>query len=55
MKLNWTDLETPNEIARGRAACFREYLTRPLDIDRFLKPVDAAATPRPESQPRAPA
>ncbi|MFM1890954.1 MAG: hypothetical protein RLZ44_31, partial [Pseudomonadota bacterium] len=43
----------PKDLARGRAAGFKEYLTKPLEVDRLMRILDellgtpAAADPRP--------
>jgi CheY-like chemotaxis protein len=30
----------PNDLARGKAAGFLEYLTKPLDVDKLLRVID---------------
>jgi DNA-binding response OmpR family regulator len=35
----------PKDLARGRAAGFRDYLTKPLDVDRLLAVVDGIMDP----------
>ncbi len=34
----------PRDIERGKTAGFRDYLTKPLDVDRFLETIDRCLT-----------
>ncbi|MGA8863560.1 MAG: ATP-binding protein [Gallionella sp.] len=42
----------PKDLARGRAAGFADYLTKPLDVDRLLQVVDDAITKLANTDPR---
>ncbi len=37
----------PHDVERGRAAGFADYLTKPLDVQRFFRVIDACLTQRP--------
>ena len=41
----------PKDLARGKAAGFVEYLTKPLDVDKLLQVVDDVIVKRMDSAP----
>ena len=41
----------PEDVERGKSADFRDYLTKPIDADKFYSAIDTALTYESETQP----